>query len=175
MQPRHRLLYTTFLAPLLILVSGFTFGSPSWEEIDRLISRQYPKVAHVEIDALHAALLRGEKPLLIDARAPEEYAVSHLPGAINLTAAKEVPPDKDREIVVYCSVGVRSASLAQQLQELGFTNVRNLRGSIFAWANRGYPLRSGTTEVRAVHPFDRKWGRLVDNQLHQYQPGPSSQ
>lgn len=172
MPPRQRLLLASLLSPLVLLFCAFVFGAPTWEEINRLITRQYPTVAHIEVEHLHDALARGEKPLLIDARAPEEFAVSHLPGAVNLTTPGEVRGAKDQEIVVYCSVGVRSAGLAEELRQAGFTRVRNLRGSIFAWANRGYPVWRGATEVRAVHPYDRKWGRLLDEKLHRYRPEP---
>lgn len=172
MPPRQRLLLASCLAPFVLLFCAFIFGAPTWEEIDRLIAKKYPKVDHIEVEQLHAALERGERPLLIDARSPEEYAVSHLQGAVNLTTPEEVRGDKDREIVVYCSVGVRSAILAERLGAAGFTRVHNLRGSLFAWANRGYPVWRGVEEVRAVHPFDRKWGRLLDEKLHRYHPEP---
>lgn len=132
-------------------------------------------VAHIEVDELHTALERGEPPLLIDARAPEEYAVSHLPGARNLTRAGEVGVDKETAIVVYCSVGVRSAILAKALQEDGFRRVRNLRGSIFAWANKGYPLQRGEAGAKMVHPYDKQWGTLLNRDLHQYHPPADTQ
>lgn len=175
MLPLHRLLLAGLLAPLALLLSGFFFGSPTWEEIDKLISRKYPTVAHIEVEQLHAAIERGESPLLIDARAPEEYAVSHLPGARNLTTAGEVHADKETAIVVYCSVGVRSAILAKALQEAGFSRVHNLRGSIFAWAERGYPLWRGDTRADKVHPYDKKWGTLLNRDLHQYPPSAVNQ
>lgn len=170
MFPRQRLLLACLLAPLALVLSGFFSGSPTWEEIDKLISKKYPMVAHIKVDELHAALERGERPLLIDARAPEEYAVSHLPGARNLTTVGEVHADKETEIVVYCSVGVRSAILAKALQEAGFSRVHNLRGSIFAWAEKGYPLWRGATSAEKVHPYDKKWGSLLNRDLHQYHP-----
>jgi rhodanese-related sulfurtransferase len=175
MLARQRLLLACLLAPLTLLLSGFFFGSPTWEDIDKLIGKKYPTVAHIEVEELHAALERGETPLLIDARAPEEYAVSHLPGAHNLTTVGEVRADKETAIVVYCSVGVRSAILAKALQEAGFSHVRNLRGSIFAWAEKGYPLWRGDTSADKVHPYDKKWGTLLNSDLHQYHPPAATQ
>jgi rhodanese-related sulfurtransferase len=174
MFPR-RLLLSCLLAPLALLLSGFFFGAPTWEDIDNLIGKKYPMVDHIEVEELHAALERGERPLLIDARAPEEYAVSHLLGAVNLTTVEEVHTDKKTDIVVYCSVGVRSAILAKALQEAGFSHVRNLRGSIFAWAEKGYPLWRGDTSADKVHPYDKKWGTLLNRDLHQYHPPAATQ
>jgi rhodanese-related sulfurtransferase len=107
---------------------------------------------------------------LLDIREEAEYAVSRLPGA------KHVKPDqiaayaksqleslpKTTPIVVYCAVGARSAVAAQALAELGFTNVLNVKGSIFAWANEGRALEGGTR----VHPYDAHWGALLKQELH---------
>ena len=105
----------------------------------------------------------------MDAREPEEFQVSHLRGARNLTAVKAVkaavqsgaPP-----VVVYCSVGYRSSALVEKLQKAGLTNVFNLEGSIFAWANEGRPVQRGTNVVQEVHPYSAKWGALLDERFH---------
>ena len=77
----------------------------------------------------------------------------------------------DMPIVAYCSVGYRSSELVQKLTERGFTNVKNLDGSIFEWANRGYPVERDGEEVREVHPFDDRWGTLLHEDLRAYAPG----
>jgi 3-mercaptopyruvate sulfurtransferase SseA len=63
--------------------------------------------------------------------------------------------------VLYCSVGYRSSMAAEQLAKLGYTDVQNLEGSLFAWANAGHPLEGGDR----VHPYDAKWGELLDPRL----------
>jgi hypothetical protein len=77
----------------------------------------------------------------------------------------------DAPIVVYCSVGYRSARIAERLREQGFTNASNLEGSIFRWANEGRPVYRDSTEVDAVHPYDRTWGTLLDDRYHADEPG----
>ena len=42
-------------------------------------------------------------------------------------------------VVTYCTVGYRSAKVARQLQKQGFTNVKNLRGSILGWVRTHAP------------------------------------
>ncbi len=71
---------------------------------------------------------------------------------------------KDAEIVIYCSIGYRSEKIGERLKTAGFTKVRNLFGGIFAWANRGYPVKdpSGKTS-RKVHGYDAKWGKLLNS------------
>jgi len=84
------------------------------------------------------------------------YAHSHLPGAINLPASAVDPdivarriPDKNTEIVVYCSGPDCDDSLvtAQRLKVLGYTNVRHYPGGKSEWRDAGLQLE------RAGKPF----------------------
>jgi len=146
-----------------------------WAELHERVRTDFPSVRHTDVDALAARLgvadptTPGEL-VLLDARTPEEYAVSHLPGARcapsrseALRALEGVP--RDAEIVVYCAVGYRSARLARDLARAGFRDVRNLEGSIFAWANAGHPVVRDGAPVSEVHPYDGRWGRLLDRAL----------
>ena len=83
--------------------------------------------------------------VLIDVREPAEYAQGHLPGAINLPRGVlefqiHALAVADRELVLYCLTGGRSALAADSLQALGFTRVRSLAGGLTAWRNAGHPL-----------------------------------
>ena len=151
-------------------------GSLSWRAVGALIERDFPAVEAVTTDGLAAWLADSSRvpPLLLDVREAEEYAVSHLPGALRvdpdastdaLAAALPADFDGSRPVVVYCSVGYRSARMAERLQSAGVADVRNLEGSIFRWANEGRPVVRDGTPVRAVHPFDATWGRLLDPNL----------
>jgi rhodanese-related sulfurtransferase len=133
------------------------------------IRARFPAVRTVSTAELAEWIERptGVQPLLLDARAPAEFAVSHLPGAILAPSAAEAierlrARTNAGPVVFYCSVGYRSAELADQLQTAGFTNLFNLEGSIFQWANEGRPLFRGKARVEVVHPFDDDWGRLLD-------------
>lgn len=134
------------------------------------IRGKLPEVAGIDVPALAQRLERGDAPLLLDVRADEEFAVSHLPGArhaaslADALAALEGEP-KDREVVLYCSVGYRSGYRAQELMEAGFTRVKNLEGSIFEWANTGHTVLRDGKPVREVHPYDHTWGRLLEREL----------
>jgi 3-mercaptopyruvate sulfurtransferase SseA len=70
---------------------------------------------------------------------------------------------KNAPIVVYGSVGYRSARLAHWLAGQGYTNVRNLSGSIFQWANEDRPLFRDGRPALEVHPYDRRWGLLLES------------
>ena len=145
----------------------------SWNLTLKTIRAKFPTVAHISSDTLQAWLAESpqrENLLLLDAREPEEYAVSHLQGAQPasskdeaLKALQGVP--SDQRIVLYCSVGYRSSDLAQFLMKKGSTKVYNLEGSIFAWANEGRPVYRGIERVQVVHPYDKTWGRLLEESL----------
>ena len=144
-------------------------GSLAWRAVDRDLAARFPDVPTTTTAALAARVERGEVPVLLDARAPAEFAVSHLPGARRVDpdadaralAAALADVDRQRPVVVYCSVGVRSARVTQRLQEAGFTSVANLEGSVFAWANEGRPLVTAGGPAETVHPYDAVWGRLL--------------
>ncbi|WP_341530889.1 rhodanese-like domain-containing protein [Nostoc sp. UHCC 0302] len=111
------------------------------------------------------------QPLLVDARSQAEYAVSHLKTAVRIDAiAPDLTPlltvSKDTPIVVYCSVGYRSAILTQQLDAAGFECVFNLSGGIFQWANEGRPIFKDEHPVKLVHPYDAIWGKLLKADYH---------
>ena len=132
-------------------------------KLDRLLRYDVPLVS---VDSLAAHPHRA-RVLLLDAREPEEYTVSHLAGAIQVDPRGKLPPwtdtvDRERQVTVYCSVGYRSENVARRLREAGFTKVSNLYGSIFEWVDRGYPLVDSTGRpTRRVHTYNERWGELV--------------
>lgn len=104
--------------------------------------------------------------VLVDVREPRERAVSVLPGAITPEAlARRGPPD-DRPIVVYCTIGMRSADWTQRLRTDGWTNARNLSGGVLAWAAAGGEfLAPDGRPTRQVHVYGRNWNHLPDGYI----------
>ena len=133
------------------------------------IRQRFPTVAQLSTTEL-AAWLRDparEQPVLLDVRTEKEFAVSHLHGATRVEpsadAAKllaQLPPG--RPVVTYCSVGYRSSDLAERLKKAGVISVFNLEGSIFQWANEGRPIEARGQPADKVHPYNRKFGRMLD-------------
>lgn len=129
----------------------------------------------VGVKTLSEKTERGEV-LLLDAREEAEYAVSHLRDALRVgyespdfSAVQNLP--RDREVVVYCSVGKRSEDIARKLKEEGFSRVYNLHGGIFSWANRGYPIvDTAGNRVFKLHPYSAAWGFWITKCEKTYEP-----
>lgn len=165
---------------LLLALFGVSTGCGQrlgWSAVEGTIRSEYPDVRQLSTDSLAAWLRQpsAREPLLLDVRQPEEYAVSHLQGASRVDPDVEdlsflagVP--KDTPVVTYCSVGYRSSALSQRLMEAGYTDVWNLEGSIFRWANEGRPVYRDGRPVAAVHPYNALWGTLLADRLHAYEP-----
>lgn len=154
------------LLPAFVLVSACSSRTAlDWPRILAEVRAAYPTVPQVTVEEL-LAQETDPAPLLLDARSNEEYAVSHLGGALStpdeaaaLIALSGVGPE--REILAYCSVGLRSSALAERLRARGFKRTANLEGGIFAWANAGQPTYRGTERMDQVHPFDERWSTLL--------------
>ena len=115
-----------------------------------------------EIDEISAAEARdrlgaGSRALFLDVRDPDEWAEGHIPGATHLprtyfeSRVESVVPDRQREIVVYCAAGSRSAFATKTLLELGYRNVVNLAGGYAEWKRSGFE----TTLPRSLSPAQR--------------------
>jgi sterol desaturase/sphingolipid hydroxylase (fatty acid hydroxylase superfamily)/rhodanese-related sulfurtransferase len=165
------MLGASFLAlVVLILVLGLMPHRAGLILAKWTVRARFPDVRQISTVQLSDWLAdsRREAPVLLDARTEDEFNVSHLPNAV-----REVPPEaiaSGKPVVAYCSIGWRSAEAVRRLVETGHTNVLNLEGSIFAWASEGRPLELHGQAVHKVHPYDRKWGRLLPSALRS-EPG----
>lgn len=126
-------------------------------------------VPTIDVKTLHDSDFSG---ILLDARENEEFMVSHIPNAIQIgfddwdqTVLDDIA--KDTPIIIYCSIGYRSEKIGEKLIEQGFTNVKNLYGSIFEWANRGYTLvDSKGKPTQNIHGYNRLWGYWIQNKAY---------
>lgn len=88
---------------------------------------------------LAARLARADDVVLIDVREPYEHAIARIHGArlVPLGAFADAIPslDRQRDIVIHCRSGARSATAVRQLQAAGFTRVWNVAGGILRWAD----------------------------------------
>ena len=153
---------------ILLLLLLITTGLSAQEKLDKLLNRWNTRnVPYISVETL---ALPKTNAILLDAREENEFKVSHLKNAICVgyndfklkeTIAK-LPTDKSTKIVVYCSLGIRSETVAHKLIEEGYTNVYNLYGGIFEWKNANFQVldtQGNTTEK--VHTFSKNWGKWL--------------
>ena len=158
---------------LILLVVGIAVGKTQgfeWFVLKNAIRAQYPAVRRITSAQLADWLADPErgKPILLDVRSEAELDVSHLPLARRVEPGapiQSIALPHDTAIVTYCSVGYRSSELAKRLVAGGFTDVQNLEGSIFEWANEHRPLVRGSEKVTQVHPHTSWWGELLSQDV----------
>jgi rhodanese-related sulfurtransferase/glutaredoxin-related protein len=98
------------------------------------------------LDTFYAKIKSQNKPQIIDARSPEEFAQNHINGSLNfnqqtLNYEKNLAAlDKSKPIFVYSIGAGRSVTLANELLKNGFSEAYSLEGGIAAWIGGGKPF-----------------------------------
>ncbi len=134
-----------------------------WHLLNYLIKIKFPTVNTISTEELATWLedKHRKDPLLFDARTPLEYFISHLHGAYFIPSKsielENTIEDSSTPIVTYCSVGYRSAILARKLQKMGYKQVFNLEGSLFAWFSENRPVFCDDKIVSSIHPYNLFW------------------
>ena len=165
-----QLFKTLLLICYLVSTSAEADAVKELAEFHLTIVEKFDKVAHIEAASLES--MESSDLVIFDVRESDEFAVSHLPGAIR------VSPDISRDSflkhyaditggktsVFYCSVGYRSSALAEDVQRSLSSPVYNLVGGIFNWHNQHREVvnHQGTTD--AIHPYNQYWGRFLSRQ-----------
>ncbi len=94
--------------------------------------------AEIDVQTLQRKLASDEAAFLLDVREPFEFELARIEGA-NLIPLGQLPTrvdelDREKEILVLCHTGMRSARAAEFLLAAGFTKVANVAGGIDAWS-----------------------------------------
>ncbi|MFQ5516940.1 MAG: molybdopterin-synthase adenylyltransferase MoeB [Acidimicrobiia bacterium] len=111
---------------------------------EALVAEARAAITEITVEDLAARL--GQSLLLVDVREPGEVASGIIPGARAVpmgSLLSDIPSTglrADSNIVVYCTVGARSALVAKALAEAGFTSVASLAGGIARWRTLGHPV-----------------------------------
>jgi adenylyltransferase/sulfurtransferase len=105
-----------------------------------------PEGDGVTVEELKARIDEQADFVLVDVREPFEHEICRIPGAQLIPMGefaeryRELP--KDREVILHCKSGFRSARAAHFLKGRGFQDVHNLEGGILAWIDRIDPSLS---------------------------------
>jgi molybdopterin/thiamine biosynthesis adenylyltransferase/rhodanese-related sulfurtransferase len=93
----------------------------------------------IEVAQLQEIMAQNPELFLVDVREPEEFQAGYIDGALLLPVAKfddgsalKLLP-RNKEIVLYCRSGVRSANCLSIIKNAGFSNSTHLLGGILAW------------------------------------------
>lgn len=138
----------------LLMVMGLTATLPVMglanaqvtSEAKTMIEAQMKQAAHVAPVELKKELDSGKKITILDIRQTSERPKAglitvndvHVPRGYLEIKGFGALPDKNAEIVVYCGKGIRSAFAVNTLKEMGYKNVRNLKGGAFEWKQQGF-------------------------------------
>lgn len=146
-----------------IVLCFFSFHSNGQESLAKLLKRYNTKnIPYITVQEL---AMPKTKAFILDAREIEEYNTSHLKNAIfvgynhvELDSVLIKIPNKNSKIVVYCSIGIRSETIASKLKKAGYSNVFNLYGGIFEWKNNNFTVYNlENVETENVHAYSKDW------------------
>lgn len=151
----------------LISVTGFLIGQKPSGYDEQLKVMYKNTVELITPNDLSNEMNANNAIVLLDAREFNEYKVSHIEGArhigynsFSIKSLDDIP--KDSEIVVYCSLGVRSEQIGEKLNEAGFENVKNLYGGIFEWTYQDHAIidKKGN-KTDKVHAYNEEWSKWL--------------
>ena len=155
---------------ILLMVSGLmkiVIGQKPTNYDDQLKRMYKNSVDLITVEDLLNQINKNADIVVLDARELSEYKVSHIEGARNIgynnfsiELLQDIP--KSAEIVVYCSLGVRSEQIGEKLKDAGYSNVKNLYGGIFEWKYQDQIVvdRKGIPTEK-VHAYDKNWGQWL--------------
>jgi rhodanese-related sulfurtransferase len=147
----------TFLAFLMLMSFVSYSQSIAYKTLlSTLYDKEFPILKPEEIKDL-------SNYQVLDTREKDEYDVSHLQNSLwvgydTFDFKKTEDLDKEKPVLVYCTVGARSQDIGKKLKEAGFKNVYNLYGGIIQWSNDGLPLYKNNETTDKVHTYSKSWG-----------------
>jgi rhodanese-related sulfurtransferase len=156
----------------LFLVAFLANAQSAYDKKLKLLYRNTVKT--IKPNEVTTLIAKGEKLIILDTRAPEEYNVSHLKDARFLNYESYSTEDllllpKNEKIIVYCSVGYRSERVGEKLQKLGFKNVYNIYGGIFEWKNEGLATFNRHNQATdSVHTYNKSWSKWLQKGIKVY-------
>jgi rhodanese-related sulfurtransferase len=112
----------------------------------KLVNEAKARVKEIDLPAYLKMRESGEEHILVDTREDSEWAAGHVAGAVHLSKGiierdiETKVPDHDATLVLYCGGGFRSALVADNLRQMGYTNAISLDGGWRALKESGIPL-----------------------------------
>lgn len=164
---------------LSLTLAAFALASEPAKTRNKALVKTHNKLVQTYVDVPHISPqtlseMDAARYVIFDVREADEFAVSHLKNAIWIDP--DMSPEafysqygelvSGKTVILYCSVGVRSTRLASRLlssqREGEQTPIYNLETGIFGWHNESRPLTAQSHPTDFVHPYNRRWGRMVN-------------
>ncbi len=116
------------------------------ERFVTLVDDSKTRIEEISPDEVRRKLEEDDDFVLVDVREQDEWEDAHISRAKYLGKGvierdvEEQYPDVEEEIVLYCGGGYRSALAADNLQKMGYRNVKSMKGGFRSWSEAGYPI-----------------------------------
>ncbi|MEZ4382420.1 MAG: molybdopterin-synthase adenylyltransferase MoeB [Nannocystaceae bacterium] len=127
-----------------------------------ILSQVKQAIHEVSVEETKARAEASEPPVVVDIRERDEYEQGYIPKAHWIPRGfleikvEDLVPERDREIILYCAGGTRSALAARSLGELGYSKVSSMAGGFRAWKNAGHRFdRPRTLSPEQIKRYSR--------------------
>ncbi|MFV8351820.1 rhodanese-like domain-containing protein [Flavobacterium sp. XS2P14] len=150
-------------ALLSVVATQFCLGQKTIPKVlEKLNSKTVPYITVEEFQAKKGVIV-------LDSREISEFNVSHIKDALSVgynnfdkNKITATIPNKNANIIVYCSIGVRSEKIGEKLLKMGYKNVYNLYGGIFEWKNNnGKVIDNKGQDTDNVHTYNKSWSKYL--------------
>ena len=111
---------------------------------EKLVAEAKKKITEISPSEAAEKSKSGEA-VIIDVREKDEWDEERIPDAIHMSRGtieldiEEKVPDPNAVVICHCGGGGRSALAAENLQKMGYKNVRSMAGGLKAWKAAGLP------------------------------------
>jgi len=115
----------------------------SEDESARAEEKVIYEVNDISVEEVYEIISSNKNYIILDVRAHDEFKKGHIERAVLIPVSEldnrlgELP--KDKPIITYCRIGIRSRKAANILVENGFTQIYDM-GGILDWMGKGYPV-----------------------------------
>jgi len=159
MKAIYRIALIGALVLILMPITNTVFAGG--KTIPQIIGEAKSQTTEVTVEGVKKDIDAGKNFVLLDVRTSEEFNAGHLAKGINIPRGTlefligKFYPNKNREIVLYCRTDARAALCTNTLKEMGYTNVKNLKGGFKAWGEAGYSIYNRHGEFKMI-AFEKK-------------------
>ena len=148
-----------FFLGLMIPMNAMVFAEG--KTLGQIIGEAKSQVTEVTVEQIKTDMDSGKEFVLLDVRSPYEYEAGHLHKAVNVPRGDlefmigKLYPNKDTAMVLYCRLGGASALCTKTLMDMGYKNVKSLKGAFKVWGESGYPIFNRHGEFKMI-AFEKK-------------------